>query len=87
MARGVDPRARPLPRVRRRRALTGGIVEHDTATALWLPYVAVASVPEATACARDMGGSVLAEPRLNARGIRSVVADSANAPIALWQPR
>ena len=54
---------------------------------LWLPYVEVADVAEATERARRLGASVLLEPREGPAGWRSVVAAPAGAEIALWQPK
>ncbi len=41
----------------------GGIVECGTARPLWLPYVEVAEIAEATDRAGKLGASVLLEPR------------------------
>jgi predicted enzyme related to lactoylglutathione lyase len=69
------------------RGLGGGIVECDTARSLWLPYVEVAEIEEATERARLRGASVLLEPRDGPVGWRSVVATSAGGEIAFWQPK
>ena len=55
----------------------GGIVECETARPLWLPYVEVAEIAEATDRARGLGASVLLEPREGPAGWRSVVATPA----------
>ena len=65
----------------------GGIVEQDAERALWLPYVRVADVVEATSRARRLGAAVLLEPREGPVGWRSVVAAPAGAKIALWEPK
>jgi predicted enzyme related to lactoylglutathione lyase len=65
----------------------GGIVECPTERALWLPYVEVDRVDEATERARRLGGSVLLEPREGPAGWRSVVATSAGGEIAFWQQK
>ncbi|TMK75454.1 MAG: VOC family protein [Actinobacteria bacterium] len=65
----------------------GGIVECDTERPLWLPYVEVARIGEATERARALGASVLLEPREGPAGWRSVVATPASGEIALWQPK
>jgi uncharacterized protein len=69
------------------RGLGGGIVECDTERPLWLPYVEVAEIAEATGRARLFGASVLLEPREGPAGWRSVVASPAGGEIAFWQPK
>jgi uncharacterized protein len=64
----------------------GGAVECGTPRALWLPYVEVHSVAEATARAQGLGATVLLEPREGPRGRRSVVAVPDGAEIAFWEP-
>jgi predicted enzyme related to lactoylglutathione lyase len=66
---------------------SGGIVECETARALWLPYVEVAEVAAATERARELGASVLLEPREGPAGWRSVVAAPAGGEMAFWQPK
>jgi uncharacterized protein len=63
------------------------VVECEVEPALWLPYVQVPDVVEATERARLLGGSVTLEPREGPVGWRSVVAVPAGAEIALWQPK
>jgi predicted enzyme related to lactoylglutathione lyase len=65
----------------------GGIVECETARPLWLPYVEVAGIAEVTERARELGASVLLEPREGPLGWRSVVAAPAGGEIAFWQPK
>ena len=67
--------------------LGGGIVECETRRPLWLPYVEVAEIAEATERARALGASVLLEPREGPAGWRSVVAAPAGGEIAFWQPK
>jgi predicted enzyme related to lactoylglutathione lyase len=67
--------------------LEGGVVERDTERPLWLPYVEVADVAEATERARVLGASVVLEPREGPAGWRSVVASPATDAVALWQPK
>lgn len=67
--------------------IQGGVVERDTERALWLPYVEVADITEATERAIELGASVLLEPREGPAGWRNVVAAPAGAEIALWQPK
>jgi predicted enzyme related to lactoylglutathione lyase len=65
----------------------GGIVECETERPLWLPYVEVPGIGEATERARALGAKVLLEPREGPAGWRSVVAAPAGAEIAFWQPK
>jgi predicted enzyme related to lactoylglutathione lyase len=69
------------------RGLSGGVVECDTSRPLWLPYIAVAEISEATERAVALGASVLLEPREGPAGWRSVVAAPAGGEIAFWQPK
>ena len=65
----------------------GGIVECDTRRSLWLPYVEVDSIVRVTDRARSLGATVLLEPREGPAGWRSVIATSAGAELAFWQPK
>jgi predicted enzyme related to lactoylglutathione lyase len=65
--------------------LGGGIVECATERPLWLPYVEVTEIAEATDRARTLGAAVLLEPREGPAGWRSVVATAAGGEIAFWQ--
>jgi uncharacterized protein len=67
--------------------LGGGIVECRTRRPLWLPYVEVADVSEATDRSRAFGASILLEPREGPAGWRSVVATPAAGEVAFWQPK
>ena len=67
--------------------IEGGVVECETQRPLWLPYVEVADLAEATERARLLGASVLLEPREGPAGWRSVVAERAGAEVGLWQPK
>jgi predicted enzyme related to lactoylglutathione lyase len=67
--------------------IDGGVVEREAEQALWLPYVKVADVMEATQHARLLGASVALEPREGPAGWRSIVATPAGGEIALWQPK
>jgi predicted enzyme related to lactoylglutathione lyase len=67
--------------------IEGGVVERDAGRTLWLPYVDVPDVVEATEQACLLGASVLLEPREGPAGWRSVVAAPAGAEIALWQSK
>ena len=65
----------------------GGIVECETPRSLWLPYVEVDRVDQATERARELGASVLLTPREGPAGWRSVVTTPAGGEIALWQQK
>jgi predicted enzyme related to lactoylglutathione lyase len=65
----------------------GGIVECETRRPVWLPYVEVPRIGEATEDARRLGATVLLGPREGPAGWRSVVASPAGAEIAFWQPK
>jgi uncharacterized protein len=65
----------------------GGVVECPTAQPLWLPYVKVGDVGEATRRAREMGASVELSPREGPAGWRSVLRAPAVGEFALWQPK
>jgi uncharacterized protein len=67
--------------------LGAGIVECAARRPLWLPYVEVPDVGEATARARELGATVLLEPREGPAGWRGVVAAPAAGELALWQPK
>jgi predicted enzyme related to lactoylglutathione lyase len=67
--------------------LDGGVTECRTERALWLPYVEVADIGEATERARRLGAAVKLEPREGPAGWRSVVASRAGGEIALWRPK
>jgi len=68
-------------------AIGGGMVECGTSRALWLPYVEVPEIDHATGRARELGASVLLEPREGPGGWRSVVAAPDCGEVALWQPK
>ncbi len=65
----------------------GGMVECRTARPLWLPYVEVSEIAEATERARGIGAAVLLEPREGPAGWRSVVATPVGGEIAFWQQK
>ena len=67
--------------------LGGGIVECAARRPLWLPYVEVPDVAEATERARGLGATVVLEPREGPAGWRGVVAAPAAGEIAFWQPK
>jgi uncharacterized protein len=65
----------------------GGVVECDTGHPLWLPYVEVTDISEATKHARRLGASTLLEAREGPAGWRSVLDVPAGGELALWQPK
>ena len=68
-------------------SVEGGVVECDEDRALWLPYVEVGEITEATCRATDLGAAVALGPREGPAGWRSVVSTPAGGDIALWQPK
>jgi predicted enzyme related to lactoylglutathione lyase len=67
--------------------LGGGIVECAAARPVWLPYVEVDDIQDATALARELGAGVLLEPREGPAGWRSVVAEPGGGEVAFWQAK
>jgi hypothetical protein len=64
-----------------------GIVQCPTTRPLWLPYVNVECIGEATDRARTLGARVLLEPREGPAGWRSVVAAPSAGEIAFWEAK
>jgi predicted enzyme related to lactoylglutathione lyase len=67
--------------------LGGGIVECGVERPLWLPYVEVERIGEATERARGLGADVLLSPREGPAGWRSVLTTPEGGEIALWQQK
>ena len=65
----------------------GGIVQCGTHRAGWLPYAEVEQIGVATERARNLGASVVLQPREGPAGWRSVVWTPAGGEIALWQQK
>jgi len=65
----------------------GGIVECAAESPVWVPYVEVRRIDDATDRARRLGAVVLLEPREGAHGWRSVVSTAHGGEIAFWQPK
>ena len=65
----------------------GGVVQCHVHQPLWLPYVEVGDVRQATERARELGAAVLLEPREGPVGRRSVVTTPAAGDLALWEPK
>ena len=63
----------------------GGIVECPTPRPLWVPYVEVRCVAEATRRAEALGAEVLLDRREGPAGWRSVVATPCGGELAFWQ--
>jgi predicted enzyme related to lactoylglutathione lyase len=66
--------------------LSGGIVACGTPTAMWLPYVEVDDVDEATDRARAHGACTVLAPRSGPQGRRSVVRSPSAGDLAFWEP-
>jgi hypothetical protein len=64
-----------------------GAVECPTPRPLWLPYVEVPEIRDATDRARELGASVLLSPREGPAGWRSVVSAAGAGQVALWQQK
>src|SRR3954468_4875586 len=64
-----------------------GVVSCPTPRPLWLPYVEVGEIGEATDRARRLGAAVLLDPGAAPAGWRSVVRGGAGGEIAFWQPK
>jgi predicted enzyme related to lactoylglutathione lyase len=69
------------------RNLDGGFVECGTRRPLWLPYVEVDRIDDATERAKVLGAAVLLEPREGPSGWRSVVSSREAGEVALWAKR
>ena len=67
--------------------ISGGIVGCSTKRPLWLPYVQVDDIAQATDRARRLGARVLLEPREGPAGWRSVIATATGGEIAFWQQK
>ena len=67
--------------------LGGGIVECPVRGPVWLPYVEIEEVAEATDRARRLGAVVLLDPREGPAGWRSVVRTAVGGELAFWQPK
>jgi predicted enzyme related to lactoylglutathione lyase len=67
--------------------IEAGVIERRVGRPVWLPYVEVADVVEATERGRRLGASVTLEPREGPAGWRSVLEAPAGAQIAIWQPK
>jgi predicted enzyme related to lactoylglutathione lyase len=86
-AEWIETRAGPYLALELGDGLGGGIVECPTRRPLWIPYVEVSKIADATDRARKLGASVLLEPREGPAGWRSVVVTPFGGEIAFWQPK
>jgi predicted enzyme related to lactoylglutathione lyase len=68
-------------------AVSGGLVECGLPHSMWLPYVEVAEIAEMTDRARQLGATVMLEPREGPAGWRSVVTSPDCGEIAFWEPK
>ena len=68
-------------------ALGAGVVETAAPRPLWMPYVQVDAIVDATDRARTLGARVAVEPREGPAGWRSVVSTRAGGELAFWQPK
>ena len=68
-------------------ALAAGVVESGARHPIWLPYVEVDRIDDATERARRLGAAVAVEPREGPVGWRSVVSTPAGGELAFWQPK
>ena len=67
--------------------LAAGMVETCARRPLWVPYVEVDRIGEATDRARRLGAVVAVEPREGPAGWRSVISTCAGGELAFWQPK
>jgi predicted enzyme related to lactoylglutathione lyase len=67
--------------------IEGGVVEHETQRAYWLPYVEVTDMADLVERARLLGATALLSPREGPAGCRSVLAAPDGGVFALWQPK
>ncbi len=65
----------------------GGIVECQTTRPIWLPYVEVRDIRQATDTARELGAAVLLDSREGPAGWRTVIASPTGGEIAFWQQK
>ena len=83
----IETRSGPYLSLELGGGLEGGIVECPVRGPLWLPYVEVDKIAEATDRARGLGACVLLEPREGPAGWRSVVRTAVGGELAFWQPK
>jgi uncharacterized protein len=83
----VDTQSGPYLALGLGETFAGGIVECGTRRPMWLPYVQVSEIDVAAARARDLGATVLLEPREGPAGWRAVVSVPAGGEIAFWQAK
>ena len=86
-AESVDAGNGPYQALDPGEGIGAGVVEGSTPRPIWLPYVEVGDIAEATTRARELGACVPIDSREGPAGWRSVVAAPCGAPIALWQSK
>jgi uncharacterized protein len=86
-AEQIQTRSGPYTAIALGERFGGGIVECGTSRAMWLPYVQVSEIQTAAARARELGASVLLDPREGPAGWRTVVSTPAGGEVAFWQPK
>lgn len=67
--------------------IEGGVVEREVERSVWLPYVEVPNLENATERAQKLGAVVRIGPREGPAGWRCVLAVPSGAEIALWQSK
>ena len=65
----------------------GGVVECPAPRPLWIPYVEVPEIREATDRARRLGARVLLEASEGPAGWRSVISTATGGELAFWQQK
>ena len=65
----------------------GGIVEDGAQHPLWVPYVAVRDIDDATERAEQLGSQIQLGPREGPHGWRCVISAPDAGELALWQPK
>jgi predicted enzyme related to lactoylglutathione lyase len=83
----VETRAGPYLAFEFGAALAAGMVETVARHPVWLPYVEVDRIDEATDRARRLGAAVAVEPREGPAGWRSVISTPCGGGLAFWQPK
>ena len=86
-AESVDAGNGPYQALDPGEGIGAGVVEGNTPRPIWLPYVEVDDIAQATDRARELGACVPIDSREGPAGWRGVVAAPCGAPIALWQSK
>jgi uncharacterized protein len=67
--------------------IRAGVVEMETQSPAWLPYVEVAELSDAIERARGLGAAVALEPREGVAGWRGIIVAPGGERLALWQSK